>query len=543
MPPITPVIPEFITVHLGPPDSDAENVTVSFPDYIKNVASGEIYPTWPESALRANIYAQISFALNKIFVEFYRARGYDFDITGSTAIDQSYVYGRNVFENISEIVDDIFNSYIKREGAIEPLSARFCNGTTVTCDGLSQWGSFELANQGYVPYEILQYYYGDDIIIVSDVPITNIPESYPGTPLRLGTRSEAVRTIKVQLNRISLNYPAIPKIYPVNDLYDENTEKAILKFQQIFNLAQDGIVGRQTWYELSYLYVGITRLTELDSEGITLASQQNPTVSAISYDIRLIQYYLGILSFAYPQIPYIPITGIYDEATKNAIIQFQKLSGLPEDGVITEDVYYGIYDAYISVASLYDSFGENLPLKFQTVGNIRTVYTQNQVDENIRVAQNRLNVINNNPNYLAETGLFGPKTKTAVTQFQKNNGLYPSGDITPETWSYINRVYYDTAAPLIVLPNQYPGYILRIGMKDEVLRRNQQTLSEPIKNLQIMLRKIYNDLTGSPKPYADGNFDEDTRKVVMDIQSASALPASGEVNFETFERIRVLYDI
>ena len=327
---VTPVIPEFITVHLGPPDSDAQNVTVSFIDYIKNVASGEIYPTWPESALRANIYAQISFALNKIFVEFYRARGYDFDITGSTSIDQTYVYGRNTFENVDTIVDDIFDSYVRRFGQLEPLSTRFCNGTTTTCNGLSQWGSVELANEGYVPYDILTYYYGDDIEIVMDVPVEAIEESYPGTPLRRGDNSPFVATAKINLNRISTNYPAIPKV-TVNREFDENFENAIKKFQQIFNLTQDGVIGRQTWYQLSYLYVGITRLTEIDSEGIRLSelpSSSSPSVSSYTEDIKLIQYFLSVLSYSYPPVPLVPITGIYDSKTVYAVKEFQKLFGV-----------------------------------------------------------------------------------------------------------------------------------------------------------------------------------------------------------------------
>ena len=171
-----PVIPEYITVHLGPPDSNVRNVTLSFPDYIKNVASGEIYPTWPESALRANIYAQISYALNRVYLEYYRSRGYDFDITSTTALDQSFEEGRNIFENISSIVDEIFNSYIKREQNLEPLAAKFCNGTTTTCDGLSQWGSVDLANQGLGPYDILTNYYGSDIVLVEDVAVEGMPE-------------------------------------------------------------------------------------------------------------------------------------------------------------------------------------------------------------------------------------------------------------------------------------------------------------------------------------------------------------------------------
>ena len=183
---VFPTIPEKITVHLGPPDSNAQNVTVSFIDYIKNVASSEIYPTWNEEAIKANIYAQISYALNRIYTEFYPSRGYDFDITSSTATDQKFIYGRNIFENIDRIVDEIFDSYIRRIGFIEPLAAKYCNGTTVTCNGLSQWGSENLANMGYSAFDILRYYYGDNIELVFDVPVRDFPESYPGFSLRRG---------------------------------------------------------------------------------------------------------------------------------------------------------------------------------------------------------------------------------------------------------------------------------------------------------------------------------------------------------------------
>ena len=183
----TPVIPEYITVHLGLPDQPAENIRVRFIDYIKNVASSEIYPNWPESAIRANILAQISYALNRIYTEYYRSKGYDFDITSTTQFDQKFIPNRDVFENISQIVDDIFNNYVIKRGTVQPYFTQYCNGTTSTCDGLSQWGTVDLAKQGLVPYEILQRYYGDDIDIVTNAPVANIPESYPGVPLRLGS--------------------------------------------------------------------------------------------------------------------------------------------------------------------------------------------------------------------------------------------------------------------------------------------------------------------------------------------------------------------
>ena len=230
---IYPTIPQNITVHLGSPDSDARNVTVPFKEYIKNVASSEIYPTWNEQAIYANIYAQLSFALNRIYTEFYRSQGYNFDITSSTALDQKYIYGRNIFENIDRIVDDIFDSYIRRIGFIEPLAAKYCNGTTVTCEGLSQWGSEELARQGLDYYEILTYYYGDNIEIVTDVPIRDFIASYPGYPVSRGDSGPDVSVIQTAINRISQNYPAIPKIYPVDGIFGEETENAVRRFQRI----------------------------------------------------------------------------------------------------------------------------------------------------------------------------------------------------------------------------------------------------------------------------------------------------------------------
>ena len=263
-----PYIPETITVHLGTPDSSAQNVTVSFPDYIKNVASSEIYPTWPENAIRANVYAQISYALNRVYTEWYRSRGYDFDITNSTRYDQAFVQNRDIYDNVSDIVDEIFNNYVRRQGSVEPYFTQYCNGTTVTCDGLSQWGTVPLAEQGYTPYQILTNYYGDDIEIVTNAPVRINAPSYPGVPLRIGDAGNDVRSKQIQLNRISNNYPAIPKIYPVDGVFGQETEDAVKEFQRIFNLAPDGVIGKQTWYRIAYLYTSVKRLSELNSEGI-----------------------------------------------------------------------------------------------------------------------------------------------------------------------------------------------------------------------------------------------------------------------------------
>ena len=243
--PNVPTIPESVTVHLGRPDQAAPNVTVSFPDYVKNVASSEIYPTWPEEAIKANILAQISFALNRIYTEYYRSRGYDFDVTSSTAADQSFVYGREIYGNISETVDEIFNSYVRRRGNVEPLFAVYCDGIEVTCDGLSQWGSVPLAKEGLTAMEILKTYFGEDIELVTDVPVGS-SGSAPPVPLREGAAGPYVETLQTRLNRISANYPLIPKIYPVNGFFGQTTENAVKAFQSAFDLTPDGIVGPAT---------------------------------------------------------------------------------------------------------------------------------------------------------------------------------------------------------------------------------------------------------------------------------------------------------
>ena len=352
-PTVVPFIPEFITVHLDAPDEPAENITVSFSEYLKNVASSEVYPTWSESALRANILAISSYALNRVYTEYYRSRGYPFDITNSTAFDQAFVPGRSYFENISQLVDELFDSYIRRQGLVEPLAAKFCNGTTVICDGLSQWGSEELAKQGYNSIEILKYYYGDDIEIVQNAPIEGITESYPGTPLQTGSTGPFVTVIQTSLNRIGQNYPAIPRISPVDGIFGPETDAAVRQFQQIFSLAPDGIVGRATWYQIIRIYVAVLRLAELQSQG-----QQFYMIGTYPADlslgdtgdpIRLLQYILSILQQFDPLIPPVSQSGIYDIATRDAVLAFQENANLSATGAVDAPTWDALYTALSSI--------------------------------------------------------------------------------------------------------------------------------------------------------------------------------------------------
>ncbi|MCG4528492.1 peptidoglycan-binding protein [Intestinimonas massiliensis] len=380
-PVVIPYVPEFITVHLGPASQSAENVTVSFPDYIKNVASSEIYPTWELSALRANILAQISFALNRVYTEYYVSRGYPFQITSTTATDQKFIKGRNIFDNIDRLVDDIFNDYIRRQGFVEPLAAKFCNGTTVTCDGLSQWGSQELAQQGLDSMAILRRYYGNDIELVVEAPVQGLQNSYPGSPLRRDTAGPDVVVVQTELNRIGQNYPAIPKIQPVDGVFGQQTEEAVRRFQEIFGLTADGVVGKATWYRLVSLYVGVNRLSELVSEGqrmfgIPFQAPQAVSEGSPRNQVLMVQYFLSILAQFDPLIPFVTLDGIYGPATRQAVRSFQTAQGIPVTGTVDTATWNALYSAFegIDVTVLSDDI--LFPAELQGLGNDPDFYSQ-----------------------------------------------------------------------------------------------------------------------------------------------------------------------
>lgn len=457
-------VPQNITVHLGvPEDTNAPNVTVPFAQYIKNVASSEIYPTWPESAIRANIYTQITYALNRIFTEYYPSRGYDFDITNSTQYDQAYIHGRDIFENISRIVDELFNDYIVRRGNIEPIFARYCNGTTSVCPGgLSQWGTVELARQGYGPYEILTHYFGEDVNLVRDAPVEDMPGSYPGTPLRLGSSGAAVNSIQIYLNRISRNYPAIPKIAYPDGIFDLETEAAVLAFQQIFNLTADGIVGKATWYKIFYLFTTVKRLSELDSEGITLESVSRQYKNELKEgdrgeDVRLIQYYLNMLAEFNDYIPRPAIDGIFGAQTKSAVYAFQRSQGLPENGAVDEKTWNALYSRYVSVVA-------GLPPDYRVGGAAvypGTSLRRGMSGENVRRLQNYLARIAEDVSSIPKisvTGYFGNETENAVLAFQRYVGIPARGIVGLNTWNAVAKLYDDLTRGEERSPGQYPGY-------------------------------------------------------------------------------------
>ncbi len=471
MPTIIPFVPTYITVHLGAPDENANNVTVSFPDYIKNVASSEIYPTWDESAIYANIYAQISYALNKIYTEFYRSRGYDFDITNSTAVDQKFIYGRNIFSNIDRIVDNIFNDYIRRVGFAEPLAAKYCDGINVTCDGLSQWGSESLANQGYSSFDILQYYYGNDIELVNNAPVRAAVRSYPGYPISRGDTGIYVNIIQTELNQISNHYPAIDKIYPVDGIFGPATENSVKQFQEIFNLNPDGIVGKDTWYKLVYAYVGNLRLNELNSEGQRLFGAELSYPDAISLGDRGekvsdLQFFLAVISSVDGRIPPVVIDGIFGDDTENAVRAFQREYGLVENGVVDGQTWDEIYDEFKGVADRV--YGEE---GFDVNGYPYPGYAIREGDagENVLRIQRQLNAIANSNDAIstvAEDGVFGANTRRAVEEFQNYYGLEVDGIVGRQTWGAIQQVFLSIFSAVNTSAKQFPGSALKLGDRD-----------------------------------------------------------------------------
>ena len=438
-----PAIPTNIVVHLGAPDdASAKNITVPFQEYIKNVASSEVYPTWPIDAIKANILAEISFALNRVYNEWYRSKGYDFDITSLPEYDQTFIEDRSFYEEIVREVDAIFNNYIVREGQIQPLFAQYCDGKVTTCQGLSQWGSVELAQQGKSPDEILKYYYGDDISIVYNAPLSANILSYPGFPVQLGDAGDQVLIIKRQLNRISNNYPAIPK----NDdsaYFTVETENSVKAFQNIFNLEPNGIVDKGTWYKIKYIYNSVKQISDLYSEGISEEEAEQLYANELKYldqgiYIRLLHYLLRSLAFFDEELPFLGRVGnsVFDENTVKMVLAFQKKYGLPATGVVDRYTWGKLTNAYNELI-------KNLPEKYLGYedefygGRILSVGISG---EDVRRLQRFLLKIcreKRNIPGVRVTGVFDELTESSVKKLQQLLELPVNGFVGASTWKDI----------------------------------------------------------------------------------------------------------
>ena len=526
------IIPKNITVHLGKPAASARNVTVSFRDYIANVASSEVYPTWPEQALRANIHCQISLALNRIYTEWYPSKGYTFNITNSTSYDQYYVHGRTVFEVMVRITDDIFNTYLRKRGTVNPYYSEYCDGKSVTCPGLKQWGTVTLANNGRSALQILRYYYGSSIEIVRTKNIRSIPQSYPGTPLRQGSRGTAVFTLQRQLNRITKDYPFLGKL-TVDGVFGSRMAATVRAFQKQFNLTADGVVGRQTWYKISYIYVSVKDLAELTSEGETSTGTLsngtwNGTVlstGASGSAVEQVQFWLNTLAQYDSAIPSVKVDGVFGTATANAVRAFQRKYGLTVDGIVGQTTWKELYDEFLSIQS--DNGTPNAypgtPLREGASGqNVRLVQFWLKIARTVYTSLESVTV----------DGKFGAGTAAAVRRFQRYFGLTADGVVGRTTWNslYGRASQLRSSGSVVTLKRlPYPGAPLTVGSSGETVL---------YYNL-LLLRIAYYFSSVEAPPLADRYTDE-TATATRSAQQLLGLEQTGIADADTWTAVEAL---
>ena len=433
-----PVVPNNITVHLGAPNEAARNITVPFTEYISNVASSELFPTWPRNALIANIYTIISFAMNRIYNEWYRSKGYNFDITSSSAYDQKFIENRSIYENIDDIVGEIFNNYVVKGSQVQPYFTRYCDGRNTTCDGLSQWGSVTLANQGKTPLQILQNYYGNDISIKYDAPVGDNTEGYPGYTVKLGEAGNPVLLIQRDLRRIRKNYPAIPDITNTVGIYDEETIAAVKKFQEIFNLPVTGNVDKATWYKIKYVYTSVKKLSDLYSEGIskdeaTFLYNDELKYGDTGIEVEYIHYYLDAIAFLDKDIPRLQTNSIYTNNTETMVKAFQEKYKLPVTGVFT-------YADWKVLKATYNSILKSFPQEYQEY--VSELYpdfflTKGMTGDDVKRFQKFLLKIcqyDKSIPGVRVNGIFDDLTEKSVYKLQSDYGFELNGIVGPLLW-------------------------------------------------------------------------------------------------------------
>ena len=485
---------------------------------------------WPEQALRANIHCQISLALNRIYTEWYPSKGYSFNITNSTSYDQYYVHGRTVFDVMVRLTDDIFNTYIRKTGTVNPYYAEYCDGKSVTCPGLKQWGTVTLANQGRNALSILKYYYGNNIEIIRTNNIQSIPQSYPGSPLRQGSTGAAVFTLQRQLNRITKDYPFLG-LLTVDGIFGRKMTETVKKFQKQFNLTADGVVGRSTWYKISYIYVSVKDLAELTSEGETFSGtlsdgswnfgssvlKQGSTGS----EVEQVQFWLSTLAQYESSIPSVTVDGVYGSGTAAAVRAFQRLYGLTVDGIVGRTTWTELYDQFRSIQS-----DNGTPNAYPG-----TALREGSSGQNVRLVQFWLKIARTVYTSLANVtvdGKFGAGTAAAVQRFQRYFGLTADGVVGRTTWQKLYEVYNDIANRLLspsLRPGEYPG-VLRTGSSGTAVRELQ---------FYLYLMSAYE--SSIPPVSIDGKFGADTERAVRAYQRFAGLTVDGVVGRTTWNSL------
>jgi len=502
------IIPEFITVHLGRPDNpNARNVRVPFTYYIKNSASHEIFSTWPPASLEANIYCIISFTLNRIFTEWYRVRGHSFDITNSTQFDQMFVENGQIFRSIDEMVDRIFNRFIRREGFLEPFFAEYCDGRRVHCPGLWQWSTVTLAQQGLNALQILRRFYPNDIQIVETDNIGGVQESFPGFTLSQGMSGPEVAALQRWLNRIRVNFPVIPQIV-VNGVYGPQTEAAVRAFQGIPSLssvAPNGVVNRTTWFNISRAFSAVTRLGELTSEGIIVGIGRTPPTDIIRQGSRgtlvgQAQYIMNFISEFYHDVPSVVQDSNFGPNFTAAVREFQRLFGLNPDGVIGPLTWRRLYEVYWGIRDNVDIPGGGggivvppPPPPPPPPGGIPPYPGQpirvGARGDDVQRIQRCLNSVNNAG--LTADGIFGPLTQNAVMNFQRSRGLNPDGVVGPLTWGALMPACYGSGGGAM---GAYPGFLIRQGDRNDYVRQIQTCLNR-VQNAGLATDGTFGPLT------------------------------------------------
>ena len=485
--------------------------------------------SWPEEALRANIIAQVSLALNRIWTEWYPSRGYSFNITGSPGYDQAYVNGRTVFAVMERLTAELFNTFVQRSGDVEPYFTEYCDGKTVTCPGMKQWGTVDRAREGLNALQILRYYYGNRVQLVTTNNIAAIPSSYPGSPLRRGSTGTNVRILQKQLSRIAKDYPSFGKP-AVTGTFDEATENSVKKFQKQFGLTADGIVGKATWYKISYVYVSVKDLAELTSEGETAEGIQSAggwpgTVlrrGSTGSSVEQVQFWLSDLAQFDSSLVRVSVDGSYGAATERAVRAFQQKQNLTADGVVGQTTWNALYAAWVDAQS--DLGGTAWP---------GTALRRGDTGMEVRLVQFWLRLAADNYSALRTVtvdGSYGAATVSAVTAFQSLFGLTADGVVGRSTWNKLKEVGL-AVANKIVAANVAPGQF--------TATTREGSRGTAVRAVQYYLRRLAAYYSDVPTVTVDGKFGAATTRAVKAWQTRAGLTVDGVVGRLTFQS---LYD-
>lgn len=526
------VIPQYVTVHLDRPTVPAANVRVPFIDYIKNVTSHEIFDTWPEQTIIANVHCIVSLTLNRIFTEFYRKQGHNFDITSSTTIDQKYVHGGTIGARISAIVDGIFNQYLAVVGHQEPFLALYNDGVTANFPGrLSQWGSFyDARDRGMNAWQIIRKYYSQNLELRESNNFTGALESWPGHNLSQGSSGEDVRTMQRYLNRILGRYTNII-INPVDGVYGASTANSVRVFQQIYNLPQTGVIDRTTWFQISRIYAIEKGIWEMDSEGIRIGIGNTPPTAVIREGstgalVTELQFLLDYIGYFYDDIPFVADTSRFDSLTTVAVRAFQRHFGLTVDGVVGPNTWRKLYEVYWGIQNNTER-PTPTPPPVQPEGMPPypgVALRVGSTGQNVILVQQAINRLAHSipaiPS-LNVDGNFGPLTQNAVMAFQRTFGLTVDGVVGPITWNRLFREYLDLQ-PTNIPP--FPGTNIRQGDRGENVRLVQNAINRLAPCQPGRLWQLTED----------GIFGAITRDAIFTFQSLFGIPITGVVDANTW---------